>query len=115
VVALEEDAALASAARANLAALGTANVEVVTGPIAAGWSARGPYDVILLEGGSEIVPEALLAQLKNGGRLLAVVGTGPMGKATIYRMAGAHATAQPLFDAAAPLLPGFVKPAEFVF
>jgi protein-L-isoaspartate(D-aspartate) O-methyltransferase len=115
VVALEEDAALASAASSNLAALGAANVTVVTGSIAAGWPQGGPYDAIVLEGGSEIVPEALLAQLKDGGRLLAVVGTGPMGKATIYRIAGAHATAQPLFDAAASLLPGFVKPAEFVF
>lgn len=115
VVALEEDAALGRAAASNLAALGAANVAVVSGPLTAGWPQGAPYDAILLEGRAEIVPDALLAQLKDGGRLLAVVGGGAMGKATIYRMAGCRATAQPLFDAAAPLLPGFVKPAEFVF
>ena len=115
VVALEEDAALARTATANLAELGGANVSVATGPLAAGWKQGAPYDAILLEGASQMVPDALLAQLKDGGRLLAVVGSGPMGKATIYRMAGRHATAQPLFDATAPLLPGFVKPPAFVF
>ena len=73
------------------------------------------YDVILLQGASEIAPESLLGQRKEGGRLLGVIGSGPMGKATIYRMAAQGATPQPLFDAAAPLLPGFVKPPAFVF
>lgn len=113
VVALEEDATLARAATGNLA--GAGNVSVVTGPLAAGWAQEGPYDVILLEGRSEVAPEALCAQLADGGRLLAVIGIAPMGKATIYTKAGPHVTAQPLFDAAAPVLPGFVKPAEFVF
>ena len=63
----------------------------------------------------EVVPEALLAQLRDGGRLVAVLGSGPMGRATLYRKAAGRATALPLFDAAAPLLPGFVKPPEFVF
>jgi protein-L-isoaspartate(D-aspartate) O-methyltransferase len=115
VVALEEDAALARVAGETLAASGVANVSVVSGPLQAGWERGAPYDVILLEGASEVVPAALLSQLKDGGRLVAVVGSGPMGKATIYRMAGAHPTAQPLFDAAAPLLPGFARPAAFVF
>jgi len=113
VVALEEDAALARAASANLA--GSANVTVVVGPLTAGWPQAAPYDVILLEGRSEIAPEPLFEQLADGGRLLAVLGSAPMGKATIYSKTGAHVTAQPLFDAAAPVLPGFVKPPEFVF
>jgi len=112
VVALEEDAALAKSAAAALA--GT-NVTVATGPLAAGAASDGPYDAILLEGASEVAPDSLIAQLRDGGRLVAVVGSGPMGKATIYRKSGAHATAQPLFDAAAPLLQAFVKPPEFVF
>lgn len=115
VVALEEDAALGHAANLNLSALGVANVMVASGPLTAGWPDGGPYDAILLEGRCEVVPDALLAQLKDGGRLLAVVGSGPMGKATIYRRAGKNATAFELFDATAPLLPGFVKPPEFVF
>ena len=61
------------------------------------------------------VPAALLTQLKDGGRLVAVIGSGPMGKATIFRKSGGHATGQTLFDATAPLLPGFAKPAAFVF
>src|ERR1041384_3797694 len=80
-----------------------------------GWAQRAPYDVIVLEGAADVVPDSLLSQLKDGGRLVAVVGIGPMGKATLYRRAGGHATAQPVFDAAAPPLPGFIKPAAFVF
>src|SRR5262245_22619085 len=72
VVALEEDAALARAASANLG--GASNVSVVTGPLAAGWPQGGPYDVILLEGRSEVAPEPLCKQLADGGRLLAVIG-----------------------------------------
>jgi len=115
VTALEEDAALASAATANLAAAGATNVKVVTGPLAAGSPASGPYDVILLEGRSEVAPERLCEQLADGGRLLAVIGGAPLGKATIYSKLGPHVTARPLFDAGAPVLPGFVKPPEFVF
>lgn len=115
VVALEEDPALARSAAENLAALG-ADVTVATGPLAAGWPEDAPYDAILLEGASEVAPEALLAQLKEGGRLLTVIGSGPMGKATIYRKAAdCRVTAQPLFDASAPLLPGFARAAAFVF
>ena len=115
VVALEEDAALAATAAEALAASGARNVTVVSGPLLAGWPAEGPYDVILLQGATEIVPDSLLGQLNEGGRLLAVRGSGPMGKATIWRMAATGATPQPLFDAAAPLLPGFNKPPAFVF
>ena len=113
VVALEQDETLARAATSNLA--GVANVSVVTGPLTAGWPQNGPYDVILLEGRSEIAPEPLCQQLAEGGRLLAVTGSMAMGKATIYDRTGQHVTAQPLFDAGAPVLPGFVKPPEFVF
>jgi protein-L-isoaspartate(D-aspartate) O-methyltransferase len=115
VVALEEDAALAATATEALAASGARNVTVATGPLAAGSPDAGPYDVIMLQGASEVVPDSLLGQLKEGGRLLAVLGSGPTGKATIWRMAATRATPQPLFDAAAPLLPGFVKPPAFVF
>jgi protein-L-isoaspartate(D-aspartate) O-methyltransferase len=114
VIALEQDTALAAAASAALAS-GSANAAVATGPLPAGWPKEAPYDVILLQGASEVAPDSLLAQLAEGGRLLAVIGSGPMGKGTIYRKAGKHATAQPLFDAAAPLLPGFAKAPAFVF
>jgi protein-L-isoaspartate(D-aspartate) O-methyltransferase len=115
VVALEEDAALARGAAEVLAQTGAANVSVVSGAFAAGWAESAPYDVIVLEGAAELIPDSLLSQLKDGGRLVAVVRSSPMGRATLYRRAGGHATAQPVFDAAAPLLPGFAKPAAFVF
>jgi protein-L-isoaspartate(D-aspartate) O-methyltransferase len=116
VVALEEDAQLARAAKLALAEAGARNVTVVTGPLPQGAPDRAPYDVIMLDGASEVAPQMLLAQLNDGGRLVCVLSQGPIGKATIYRRSGAgHVGAQPLFDAAAPLLPGFAKPAEFVF
>jgi protein-L-isoaspartate(D-aspartate) O-methyltransferase len=115
VVALEEDAGLARTAERTLAEAGAANAAVVTGPLAAGAPDKGPYDVILVEGAIDIAPDTLLGQLKDGGRLIAVCGSRPIGKATLYRFAGGNVTAQPLFDAVAPLLPGFAKPAAFVF
>jgi protein-L-isoaspartate(D-aspartate) O-methyltransferase len=66
-------------------------------------------------GATVFAPDSVLAQLADGGRLLAVVSSGPVGKATVYRAAGKNITAQPLFDAAAPLLPGFSKAPAFVF
>lgn len=115
VVALEEDTALARIAGETLAARGLSNLAVVSGPLQAGWERGAPYDLIVLEGASEIVPAALLAQLKDGGRLVGVIGSGPMGKATLYRASGSSVNGHTLFDATAPLLPGFAKPAAFVF
>ncbi len=77
VVALEEDADLAQPSETALAAVGAAQVEVVTGPLTAGWAAGGPYDVILLNGATEIAPDTLGHQLKPGGRLLGVYGRSP--------------------------------------
>jgi len=115
VVALEEDAALGRRAAETLAATGASNVQIATGTLGTGWPGGGPYDVIVLEGSTEIVPQSLFGQLKDSGRLVCVLGRAPIGKAMIYRCAAGHVSAQPAFDATAPLLPGFAKPAEFVF
>jgi protein-L-isoaspartate(D-aspartate) O-methyltransferase len=115
VVALEQDAALAELARDNLQALGVGPVQVVTGSLADGWQPQAPYDVILLNGASEVAPKALLRQLKPGGRLVGVLGRGPAGKAMLYRSIGGECGGRPIFDATAPLLPGFTAPAAFVF
>lgn len=115
VVALEQEPALAERARANLAAVGAANVEVVVGPCNAGWPAAAPYDAILLNGAAEEVPPALVRQLGEGGRLVAVVGRAPASKAVRYLVTAGRASALPLFDASAPPLPGFAAPAAFVF
>ena len=114
VVALEEDGNLARQAVSALGAAGASNAKVVTGALSAGWPAQAPYDVILVEGATEIVPATLIKQLKPGGRLACVMGRGP-GKATIYRRSETDISGRAVFDAAAPLLPGFAKPQEFVF
>ena len=115
VIALEEDEALARLARENLAAVGAVNATVVSGPLTQGWQGRAPYDVIFVNGASEIVPHALARQLKEGGRLVAVVGRAPTGQAVVYRCVGGYISGWPIFDAAAPLLPGFAAPPVFVF
>ena len=115
VVALEEDAALAQRAKDALRAVGAANVTVATGALTAGWPPAAPYDLILLNGATEIVPEPLGRQLKPDGRLAGIFGHGPTGKAMIYRLVEGRLVGRPIFDAAASVLPGFVAPPAFVF
>lgn len=115
VTALEENARLAAEASRLLGELGAGNASVVTGPLTAGWSKDAPYDVILINGAVEVVPEALLAQLKEDGCLLAILSRGPVGEAILYQRVATDISTRSLFDAAAPLLKEFVKPPEFVF
>lgn len=115
VTALEEDAELARQAKDALAAESASAVEVVVGPLVAGWPAGGPYDLILLDGAAEIVPDALAPQLKPDGRMVGVYGRPPATKGTIYHLAEGRLVGRPIFDAAARLLPGFTAPPTFVF
>jgi protein-L-isoaspartate(D-aspartate) O-methyltransferase len=115
VIALEEDEALVRLAQENLKAVGADNVTVVAGPLTQGWQGGAPYDVIFLNGATEIAPDALCHQLKAGGRLVAVVGRAPTSQAILYRSVGGEVSGWPIFDAAAPLLPGFAAPPAFVF
>jgi len=115
VIALEQDEALAARARENLAAIGASNVTVATGPLSAGWPAAAPYDLILLNGSTDVVPETLGARLKPDGRLACIFGQGPTGKAMIYRLIEGQLVGRPVFDAAAPVLPGFIAAPAFVF
>ena len=114
VVGLEEYRDLARQADAALGAVSEANAKVVIGPLLGGWPAEAPYDLILLEGATEVMPMAIMDQLKVGGRLACVMGREP-GKAMIYQRTEADFSGRAVFDAAAPLLPGFAKPREFVF
>lgn len=115
VVALEQDPALAAAARENLGRAGAANVEVVQGDLAVGHEAGAPYDVVLLDGAVETIPEAFATQLGQGGRLVAIeLGPG-IGSAIIMTKSGNVLSKRTAFDAAAPALPGFARPAGFVF
>ncbi|NJL08756.1 MAG: protein-L-isoaspartate O-methyltransferase [Methylacidiphilales bacterium] len=115
VVALEADARLSEDAVRLLDRLGTSNVSVVSGPLAAGWPKAGPFDAILVEGAVEQVPQALFGQLKDNGRLIAVVGQGASGRAVLYRSVGGTISSRALFNAAVPSLPGFGKSSGFVF
>jgi protein-L-isoaspartate(D-aspartate) O-methyltransferase len=115
VVALEEDAALAARAGTNLEALSVENVAVVTGPLAAGYAKEAPYDVILIDGAVETVPTALTDQLRDQGRLIAIVGAGRAADAMIYQKTGTEVSGRSAFNAAARPLPGFAKPKAFVF
>lgn len=115
VLALEQDETLVAQAKAALAAVGSGAVAVATAPLTAGWPQAAPYDVILLNGAVETAPETLGRQLKSNGRLACIFGRGPTGKAMIYRRIEEHLVGRPVFDAAAPVLPGFVAPPAFVF
>jgi protein-L-isoaspartate(D-aspartate) O-methyltransferase len=115
VVALEEDAALAKQTEENIAAVGAQNVTTVVGGLTAGWPDRVPYDVIFINGAVEFVPDGLRGQLRNGGRLVVIEGRALPRRAMLYRSVAGVVSGWPVFDAAAPLLPGFALPPAFVF
>jgi len=115
VVALEEDPELAATAKRTLSELGVGNVTVESGALKSGWAAGGPYDVILFEGATEVTPQTLHDQLKPGGRLVCVLRQGPAGQAMLFRSLEGELSGRPIFGAAAQLLPGFERAAEFVF
>lgn len=116
VTALEEDEILLRRCRSTLAKIGLDNVTVVSGPLAQGWPDAGPYDAILIDGGVEFVPTALFDQLARGGRLAAVMGGEPVGRAMLFQSDDSRlVSGRALFDAAVPLLPGFKKAPAFVF
>jgi protein-L-isoaspartate(D-aspartate) O-methyltransferase len=116
VVTLEINPELARLARDNLQRAGMTNVEVREGDGAAGLAAEGPFDAILLSGSVAEVPAKLLAQLKTGGRLAAVVGSEPMMRANFITRTGeaSYTTAQP-WDIVAPRLLHFPEPSRFNF
>ena len=116
VISMEIHPELARTARANLQQAGIPNAEVREGDGAKGLPAEGPFDVIVLSGSVHEVPAALLAQLKVGGRLGAIVGDEPVMRATFVRRTGeaAYATEQP-WDTVAPRLVGFRQPSRFHF
>jgi protein-L-isoaspartate(D-aspartate) O-methyltransferase len=115
VVALEQDQALAAAATAAFKELGIANVQTVVAPLAGGHPRNAPYNVILVNGAVDHVPDALAAQLAEGGRLAAVVGTGPVGRATLLTKRRGTVSGRILFDASVPVLEDFAREPGFVF
>jgi protein-L-isoaspartate(D-aspartate) O-methyltransferase len=114
VVALEQVPTLADAAKAALAATGADNVSVVTGDLTAGRGADAPFDAILVSGAVDELPDTILDQLKDGGRLVTVVASGPLGRVVQWRRFGGTFDQRVLFEAGAAPLPGFQRKAEFV-
>ena len=116
VIGLEAEPELAGAASRTLRELGVnGEVEIVTGPLNQGYAAGGPYDVILLNGSVPSVPDAILSQLKEGGRLAAIVAHGGLGKAYLFVKAGGEVSGLPHFDAGTKPLPGFAPVPCFTF
>lgn len=116
VISLEIDPGLAATARANLKRAGVSNVEVREADGAKGLPGEAPFDVIVLSGSVAQVPQALLSQLKIGGRLVAIVGNEPVMRATLITRTGesAYTTAQ-RWDTFAPRLQHFPEPSRFTF
>jgi protein-L-isoaspartate(D-aspartate) O-methyltransferase len=116
VTTLEIDAELARFAAENLRRAWVANVTVVHADASRWVPEEGPYDVIALSGSVAEVPRTMLAQLKPGGRLTAIVGQLPIMRAVLVTRSaeGGCATVE-LFDTVAPRLKGFGEPTRFVF
>ncbi len=108
VVALDSDPILNAMARTNLN--NTVNVSLIESSMSEGASNAGPYDVILIEGRVENVPEALFSQLTSTGRIVAAFGSQDVAKCCIWTVSGAARTQRSAFDISIAALPGFGKP-----
>jgi protein-L-isoaspartate(D-aspartate) O-methyltransferase len=116
VVAVEEVPDFVRDANRLLAELPVLNTAVMESRLTAGCPKQAPYDAIVIEGGVEEVPEELLSQLGEGGRLACIVlGAGGFGKGTILTRVGGAIARRTVFDAGTPLLPGFKRVPSFVF
>jgi len=116
VVAVESDEALAAAAQENLTRAGVANAAVLTSDNAKGAPGQGPFDLIFVDGVIEVRPDALLAQLKDNGRLAALFRRNGVSRGVIYRRSGDAFAGSEKFDASAKsVLPGFAAEKSFVF
>jgi protein-L-isoaspartate(D-aspartate) O-methyltransferase len=115
VTALEVDAGLAATLGQNVTTFDLKAVTAVTGSLGAGHAAAAPYDAILIDGAIADAPLSLLDQLRDGGRMVGVIGTGRVGRITRWQRRGTAIDTRVIGDAGAPALPGFDKVAAFVF
>ncbi|MXQ08006.1 methyltransferase domain-containing protein [Alphaproteobacteria bacterium GH1-50] len=115
VIAVEEDGSLASEAERVLGETGADNVAVIEGSLSEGAAKHGPYDVIMVEGGVEEVPETILQQLKDGGRVVAIFNDGHLGTVRVGHHIDGAISWRYAFNAEAPVLEGFVRARDFVF
>jgi protein-L-isoaspartate(D-aspartate) O-methyltransferase len=115
VTATESDSALVAKAKDAFASLGLTNVTCKAAACAEGDPAAAPYDVIVLNGATEVTPDGLFGQLREGGRLVGVSAESRPSRAMIVTRSHGEFGYRPLFDAAAPVLPGLERAAAFVF
>ena len=115
VTATESDAALVAKGTKILGQLGFTNVAMEAGAPMEGAPADAPYDVIVLNGATEVAPERLFEQLAEGGRLVGIFGARKPARATIVTKSHGDLGDRALFDAAAPVLPGMERAPSFVF
>lgn len=112
VVALEEDRELLTFARETLS---DTRVDVIEGPLNQGWAAAAPYDLIVVDGLIEHVPDALIDQLADGGRLACAILDRNTSRLAIGRKSGTAFGLDLFADCEAAPIPGFAKPKSFVF
>ena len=115
VVATESDPTQVAKTKEVLAQLGLANVTFTAAAAAAGDPENAPYDVIVLDGATEVRPDQLYSQLKEGGRLVGVFAMTNPSRATIVTHSHGDFGNRVLFDASAPVLPGLERLPAFVF
>jgi protein-L-isoaspartate(D-aspartate) O-methyltransferase len=115
VIATETDPDHAAKAREILAGLGLSNVTFLATAAAGGDPANAPYDVIVLDGATEVTPDKLYGQLREGGRLVGVFAATKPPRATIVTHSHSDFGYRVLFDAVAPVLPGLERLPAFVF
>nr|WP_237693243.1 protein-L-isoaspartate O-methyltransferase [Octadecabacter algicola] len=115
VVAVEDDEARAEEAQQNLSSHGVDNAAVFAGPLAQGAAKNGPYDLILLQGAVEEIPDDLTSQIKEGGRIVAIFAEGALGVVRVGRKIDGAMNWRMAFNATAPVLSGFEKVAAFAF
>ena len=108
VTAIDSSASLAEVARKN-------KVDVADGPLAEGSKKGAPFDLILIDGAVEFIPDALVEQLEEGGRIGGAIVEQGITRLFIGRRVGGGFGFQPIADASTPVLPGFERPRTFTF
>jgi len=116
VIALESDPSLVAESSSRLTTLTIDNVVVVEGPFQNGWANEAPYDLILIDGAVESVPQTLFDQINDGGRIVAVVKPEKgVGRIVLFEKRGGNISDRVIYDASTPYLPGMAPQPAFVF
>lgn len=113
VIGVEEDESMSSDAQSQLSEAGADNAIIHVGPLTEGAAEHGPYDVIMVQGGVEVLPESLLSQLKDGGRIAVIFMSGALGEVKVGYKRGDQISWRFEFNAGAAVMPGFARAAAF--